>query len=136
MKLIWQKIMPDYEHTTLIWREGTRGGERYLENYCNWNKREDDLFANYKKTGKGNVIGWIYMLDKKIRFLFIIANSPAPKRTLIEDGKDNYDERITRKKSAKKNKNRTSSKVWNVFHKDISSLLGNAQQTILQCNSP
>ena len=55
------------------------------ENLVDWKERSDEDFAFY--GGKhGDMLAWIYMLDKSIAFPFNAINNKAPSSTVLEDG--------------------------------------------------
>ena len=56
------------------------------ENFKDWDKRDDEIFARYGKNGDRDDLAWIYMLDKKINWGFNTINDPAPAATVMEDG--------------------------------------------------
>ena len=80
----WLKM---YNIAMKKWKKGTGGGAGYPENYCNWNTRDTELFANYHGTaGKSDALAWMYMLDKSLGFIFNVVNDPPPPGSVMQDG--------------------------------------------------
>ena len=75
-----------YNKATKKWQKGTGGGPGYPENFCDWQARDGEHFANYTSAGKGDYLAWIYMLDKGANFVFNTINDPPPASSTMEDG--------------------------------------------------
>ena len=103
--------MCEYNKATLKWKEGTGGGDGAPENYCDWEKRDAELFANYSQVGKGDVLAWIYMLYQKIDYAFNIINSLPPDKTILKDRSNNIKSKRKRTRSLKLN---TAEKLQNL----------------------
>ena len=90
-----QKIFKDtlkiYKAAYTKWSMGTGGEDGSVEHYCEWDKRDADLFTNYASAGKGDYLAWIHIFDKKTDYAFNNANFSPPKGTVMEDSNRNCD---------------------------------------------
>ena len=66
------------------WKSGTSGGSGASENYADWNSRDNWDFSKYGGI-KGDVLAWIYMLDKDNGFPLLEMFDDAPITITIED---------------------------------------------------
>ena len=60
---LYYKTLSDYRRAMQKWKKGTGGGSGAAENYADWNERSDEVFSKYGGV-KGDMLAWIYMLDK------------------------------------------------------------------------
>ena len=68
----------------LKWKQGTGGGSGAPENYSDWNQRDDCDFRKYGGH-KGDVLAWVYMMDKKNGFPLLEMYDDTPSSIVIED---------------------------------------------------
>ena len=86
LKNLHFKTLTECDEAAVMWTAGTGGGDGAPENHTEWKKRDDELFANCSKVGKGDCSAWIYMLDKQTDHAFNHINQPPPEGTTMEDG--------------------------------------------------
>jgi hypothetical protein len=63
VRLIYMNTMKLYNAAMNKWTQGTGGGGGAPENYCDFDSREEDKFANYD-IQYGVLLTWIFMWDK------------------------------------------------------------------------
>ena len=90
LKKVYFDVIKKYGKAMANWKLGTGGGSGAPENYCDWNTRQEEEFANYGGAPGSRVdhLAYIYMLDKKIGYAFNNINDPAPDSTVMEDGEN------------------------------------------------
>lgn len=63
---LFKQTLNAYKQAMRSWTKGTGGGPGAPMNYCDWESRENVLFANYTFEFK-EVLTWIYMWDRMLQ---------------------------------------------------------------------
>ena len=63
---LFKQTLNAYKHAMRNWTKGTGGGPGAPMNYCDWESRENVLFANYSFEFK-EVLTWMYMWDRVLQ---------------------------------------------------------------------
>ena len=67
LQALYFKTLKEYKKAMDKWKMGTGGGSGAPENYADWNERDEEDFSKYGGV-RGDVLAWIYMLDKQAGF--------------------------------------------------------------------
>lgn len=86
IKNLYTKTLAKYNKSFKLWSKGTGGGSGAPEDYAIWDKRDDEIFANYGDNANADYLAYIYMLDKQSGFALNMVNDPPPAETVTEDG--------------------------------------------------
>ena len=100
LKDVYFKTLKEYRKAMEKWKMGTGGGSGQPENYCDWNTRNDEEFSNYGNT-RGDVLAYVYMLDKESGFPLLTIYDDAPDDVCVEDGTVPPSQSNKRKRSKK-----------------------------------
>ena len=84
LQKLYFRHLKDYRKAMEKWKMGTGGGSGADENYADWNTRNSEDFSNYGSV-KGDVLAYIYMLDKEAHFLLLAMYDDAPDDIRVED---------------------------------------------------
>ena len=84
LKNLYFRTLKKYSKALNNFQKNTGGGPGDPENLLDWKERDDEQFASY--GGKdGDMLAWIFMIDKQIGFFFNAINNSAPSETVMED---------------------------------------------------
>jgi len=131
LKTLYFNTVKAYNCAMKKWQKGTGGGSGAPENFCDWGDRDGEIFSNYASSGKGDYLGWIYMLDKDIGYAFNMMNEPPPESSVMEDG----DNTIGTKKKSKSNPAEEFSKTFSESMDRVGLLLSNVLDSGTATNS-
>ena len=82
---LYLRNLKDYRRAMHKWKQGTGGGPGAPEHYADWNTRDDWTFSAYGGH-KGDMLAYIYMLDKDAGFPLLEMYDDAPVSKTREDG--------------------------------------------------
>jgi hypothetical protein len=102
-KQVWQhSVLKPYNAAMKKWHKGTGGGPGAPEDYSNWENRDQELFSGYAKSGRSDMLAWVYMKDKDTSYAFNTINNPSPQSAITEDSLEGESITALAKKSGKK----------------------------------